>query len=208
MEQFYDQIRARYPGVSVTFGGEHEDTRRSYTSLGYAFGIAILMMYLILATQFQSYLQPPIILSSVIFALIGVVFGTFITQTLFTTNSFVAVVGLTGVVVNNSLVLIDFVNKRYRSGLSRREAIFEGVRIRLRPVVLITLTTTLGLLPMALGIPYYSHVWSTMASTFITGLSVSAALTLLVVPVLWDLLEGARERHRVKNLSTSRLQGK
>ncbi len=188
VDAFYADIRQRYPGVSVTFGGEHEDTQRSYTSLAYAFGLAVLIMYLILATQFRSYLQPLIILSAVIFALIGVIFGSFITQTTFTVNSFVAVVGLTGVVVNNSLVLIDFINKRYRAGMERRQAIDEGIRIRLRPIVLTTLTTTLGLLPMALGIPYYSTVWSTMASTFVTGLAASALLTLLVVPVLWDLL--------------------
>jgi len=93
------------------------------------------------------------------------------------------------VVVNDSLVLLDFINHRYREGGTRREAVTEGIHVRLRPIVLTTLTTTLtttlGLLPMALGIPSYSLVWGTMASTFVTGLATATFLTLFirVVPV-------------------------
>ena len=170
--------------ANVTFGGEHEDTQRSFESLAYAFIIAVLVMYVILATQFQSYLQPLIILSAIVFALIGVVFGKLVTQSLFTINSFIAVVGVAGVVVNDALVLIDFINKRHRSGMSRREAILEGVHVRLRPILLTTLTTTLGLLPMAIGFPSYSLIWGTMASTFVTGLATATALTLFIIPIL------------------------
>ncbi|MGE4297808.1 MAG: efflux RND transporter permease subunit [Desulfovibrionaceae bacterium] len=190
----YEQVRQRYPGAGITFGGEHEDTQRSYTSLTYAFIIAVLLIYLILATQFRSYGQPCIILSAVVFSLIGVIVGKVVTQSLFTINSFIAVVGVTGVVVNDSLVLLDFINRAYRSGLSRRAAIDAGIRTRLRPILLTTLTTTLGLLPLAVGFPYYSLVWGTMASTFVTGLCTATALTLFVVPVLWDLLEAVRLR--------------
>jgi HAE1 family hydrophobic/amphiphilic exporter-1 len=189
----YEQIRDTYPGATVIFGGEHEDTQRSFQSLGYAFIIAVLVMYVILATQFQSYVQPLIILSAIVFALIGVVFGKLVSQSLFTINSFIAVIGVAGVVVNDALVLIDFINKRYRSGMSRREAIIEGVHIRLRPILLTTLTTTLGLLPMAIGFPSYSLIWGTMASTFVTGLAAATALTLFIIPVLWDLLQGMQE---------------
>ncbi|MCU7937180.1 MAG: efflux RND transporter permease subunit [Candidatus Thiodiazotropha sp. (ex Dulcina madagascariensis)] len=194
VREYYETIRDRYPGATVTFGGEHEDTQRSFESLAYAFIIAVLVMYVILATQFQSYLQPLIILSAVVFALIGVVFGKLVTQSLFTVNSFIAVIGVAGVVVNDALVLIDFINKRYRGGMSRREAIVEGVHIRLRPILLTTLTTSLGLLPMAIGFPSYSLVWGTMASTFVTGLATATALTLFIIPVLWDLLQGMQER--------------
>lgn len=190
---FLDANRTQYPGATITFGGAHEDTRRSYTSLAYAFCIALLIIYLILATQFRSYVQPLIILSAVVFSLIGVVFGKFLTQSLFTVNSFIAIVGVTGVVVNDSLVLIDFINRAYRSGKSRKEAIEYGIRIRLRPILLTTLTTTLGLLPMALGIPSYSLVWGTMASTFVTGLATATFLTLFVIPIEWDILMGIQE---------------
>ncbi len=194
VSDYFETIQGRFPGTTVIFSGEHEDTQRSYRSLGYAFVIAVLTMYLILATQFQSYLQPLIILSAIVFALIGVVFGKLISQSLFTVNSFIAVIGVAGVVVNDSLVLIDFINRRYREGKTRREAIEEGVRVRLRPIVLTTLTTTLGLLPMAVGFPYYSLVWGAMASTFVAGLATATALTLFIVPVLWDLLQGWQER--------------
>ena len=200
----YGNVADRYPGATVTFGGEYEDTQRSFESLAYAFIIAILVMYVILATQFQSYLQPLIVLSAVVFALIGVVSGKLVTQSLFTVNSFIAVIGVAGVVVNDALVLIDFINRRYRSGMSRKDAIIEGVHIRLRPIVLTTLTTTLGLLPMALGIPSYSLVWGTMASTFVTGLATATALTLFIVPVLWDLTQGLQERlHKRKRKVTN-----
>ncbi|MES9973628.1 MAG: efflux RND transporter permease subunit [Candidatus Thiodiazotropha sp.] len=197
----FETIRDRYPGATVTFGGEHEDTQRSFESLAYAFIIAVLVMYVILATQFQSYLQPLIILSAVVFALIGVVFGKLVTQSLFTVNSFIAVIGVAGVVVNDALVLIDFINKRYRKGLSRRAAIIEGVHIRLRPILLTTLTTSLGLLPMAIGFPSYSLIWGTMASTFVTGLATATALTLFIIPVLWDLLQGFQERFHKQEIA-------
>jgi HAE1 family hydrophobic/amphiphilic exporter-1 len=181
---YYQAVKEKYPGAEISFSGEFESTRRSYTSLAYAFFVALLIMYVILATQFRSYLQPLIILSAVVFSLIGVVFGKFVTQGLFTVNSFIAVVGVTGVVVNDSLVLIDFINRSYRSGMSRREAITRGIRIRLRPI----------LAPMALGIPSYSVVWGSMASTFVTGLCTATFLTLFVVPIEWDLLMGLKLR--------------
>ena len=192
--EHYAAVAGRYPGAELTFGGEFETTQRSYASLTYAFAVAVLIIYLILATQFKSYTQPLIILSAVVFSLIGVVFGKLVTQSLFTVNSFIATVGVTGVVVNDSLVLVDFINRAYRAGKSRREAILEGIRIRLRPILLTTLTTSLGLLPMALGIPSYSLVWGGMASTFVTGLAMATFLTLFIVPILWDLLTGAQER--------------
>jgi HAE1 family hydrophobic/amphiphilic exporter-1 len=156
--------------------------------------IAILMMYILLATQFQSYLQPFIVLFAIVFALIGVVFGTFITQSVFTVNSFVAMIGVAGVVVNDALVLIDFINKRYRNGIQRRKAIIMGVHIRLRPIVLTTLTTSLGLLPMAVGFPSYSVIWGSMAMTFVTGLATATFLTLFVIPPLWDLIQDLQEK--------------
>ncbi|MGD9171190.1 MAG: efflux RND transporter permease subunit [Candidatus Thiodiazotropha sp.] len=193
VKDYYDTIRNDYVGATVTFGGEHEDTKRSFESLGYAAIVTVILIYLILATQFQSYLQPIIILSAIVFALIGVVFGKFITQALFTVNSFVAMIGVAGVVVNDALVLIDFINRRYRRGIPRRKAIIMGVHIRLRPILLTTLTTSLGMLPMALGIPEYSVIWGAMATTFVTGLITATVLTLFVIPPLWDIMQDIQE---------------
>ncbi|EXJ13533.1 efflux RND transporter permease subunit [Imhoffiella purpurea] len=195
------ELNSRYPGAHLVFGGEYADTQRSFESLSQAFLVAILLIYLILAVQFNSYMQPVLILSAVVFAIVGVVLGKLITQSLFTINSFIAVVGVTGVVINDALVLLEFINRRYRAGRDRVAAIREGVALRLRPILLTTLTTSLGLLPMALGIPSYSTVWGTMASTFVTGLATATLLTLFVVPVAWDLLTEWQERRAAKDVS-------
>jgi len=193
LKDYYETIRGNFPGATVRFEGSYEETQRSYQSLAYAFFIAIGIIFMILATQFQSYLQPLMILSAIVFAVIGVVFGKWLSQSLFTVNSLIALVGVAGVAVNDALVLIDFMNKCYRAGATRREAIQEGVRVRLRPIVLTTLTTTLGLLPMALGIPSYSLVWGSMATTFVTGLATATILTLFVIPILWERIQLIRE---------------
>lgn len=185
---FYNSIRDNFPGAGLNFSGEHESTKKSFVSLTYAFIVAILLIYLILSAQFQSYFQPLIIISAVVFAITGVIYGTFLSRTLFTINSFVAIVGVTGVVVNDSLVLVAFLNNCYKKGLSRRDALLLATNIRLRPILLTTLTTTLGLLPMALGIPEYSIIWGSMAMTFVTGLCTATVLTIIIVPVQWDLL--------------------
>lgn len=185
---FYETVRAEFPGANLNFAGEHESTQKSFISLAYAFVIAVIAIYVILAAQFQSYLQPAIIISAIIFALTGVIFGTVVSRTLFTINSFVAVIGVTGVVVNDSLVLVEFINKAYRRGMERREALLFATHVRLRPILLTTITTTLGLLPMALGIPEYSIIWGSMAMTFVTGLCTATFLTIIIIPVLWDVI--------------------
>jgi len=192
--EYYQQVRKGYPGTTLTFAGEHESTRASFLSLSYAFLFAVVLMYLILTAQFRSSLQPLIIISAVIFALLGVIFGTFLSRTLFTINSFVAVIGVAGVVVNDSLVLVAFINACYNKGMARKKAILTAANTRLRPILLTTLTTTLGLLPMALGIPEYSTVWGSMAMTFVTGLCTATVLTIIMVPVQWDIITGITER--------------
>lgn len=192
VEAYYSTVRGAYPGASLNFAGEYESTQKSFTSLAYAFVIAVVVIYLILAAQFKSYVQPLIIIAAVIFALTGVVLGTGLSRTVFTINSFVAVIGVTGVVVNDSLVLVEFINKCYLKGMSRRDALLWATHIRLRPILLTTLTTTLGLLPMALGIPEYSLIWGSMAMTFVTGLCTATFLTIVIIPVLWDITEKRR----------------
>ena len=198
VEAFYSTVRSEYPGASLNFAGEYESTQKSFTSLAYAFVIAVVVIYLILAAQFKSYVQPLIIIAAVIFALTGVVFGAGLSRTVFTINSFVAVIGVTGVVVNDSLVLVEFINKCYLKGMSRRDALLWATHIRLRPILLTTLTTTLGLLPMALGIPEYSLIWGSMAMTFVTGLCTATFLTIVIIPVLWDITEKRRELRQKK----------
>ena len=185
-------IADRYPGVVIAFGGEFEETNRAFTSLFVAFIIAVLAIYLVLVAQFNDYFQPMLILSAIAFAIIGVVYGMFITRSTFTIQSFIAVVGLAGVAVNDSLILIDFMNARRKEGMALREAVMRACSQRMRPVLITTVTTILGLLPMAVGFPNKSLEWSSMATAFTTGLASATLLTLLIVPAEYELLERMR----------------
>jgi HAE1 family hydrophobic/amphiphilic exporter-1 len=178
-----------FTGAAVTFGGEFDTTSRSYRSLAYAFFIALLGIYMVLASQFNNYSQPFIIISAVPFALIGVVFGLFVTRTTFTIGSFMAVVGLAGVAVNNSILIIDFANIRRAAGKGVRDAIVEACAARLRPILITTVTTILGLLPTAVGFPRKSLSWAPMAMAFVAGLATSTVLALLIVPVEYELFD-------------------
>ena len=107
----------------------------------------------------------------------------------FTVNGFMAVVGLTGLVINDAIVLINFMNKRIEDGLPLKKALLIAGHQRMRPIIMTTLTTIAGLLPMAIGIPDFSMAWSPFATAFIAGLSVSTVMTLLILPVLFGILE-------------------
>ena len=186
--KFFDTIAYKYPGVTLSFGGQFESTKKAYESMAFAFLLALLAIYLILAAQFDDYIQPVIIISAVFFSIIGVVIGLAITRSTFTIGSFMAVVGLAGVAVNDSLILIDFMNIRRKEGKDLRSAVVEACSTRMRPVLITTVTTVLGLLPMAIGIPHKSIEWSPMATTFATGLVSATFLTLLIVPVEYELV--------------------
>jgi HAE1 family hydrophobic/amphiphilic exporter-1 len=188
---FQNQID-RFPGVSISFGGEFESTSKSYTSLTFAFFIALLLIYLVLASQFKDYFQPVIIINAVPYALIGVVMGLLLTRTTFTVGSFLAIVGLAGIAVNDTLLLIDFMNVRKREGKQLREAIIESCAARMRPVIITTVTTMLGLLPMAIGIPSRSIEWAPMATAFVAGLSSATFLTLLITPANYEFYENMK----------------
>ena len=189
IKNFYAESDNRFSGVSLSFGGEFESTSKSYRSLTFAFFIALLGIYLVLSSQFKDYIQPLIIISAVPFALIGVVIGLFVTRTEFTVGSFLAIVGLAGISVNDALLLIDFMNVRRREGKELRRAVIEACGARMRPVLITTITTTLGLLPMAIGIPSRSISWAPMATAFVAGLSSATILTLLITPANYELSE-------------------
>lgn len=201
--QFARRIAAVIPGMAVSFGGEFESTSKSYVSLGVAFAIAIMGIYMVLASQFRDYVQPLIILTAVPFALIGVAYGIFLTRTLFTIGSFIATVGLSGVAVNNTILLIDFMNKRMRDGKDPRAAILEACAARMRPVLITTITTILGLLPMAIGIPSKSISWAPMATAFVAGLCSATVLALIVTPVNFELFHRIRRRLKGRTVSKS-----
>ncbi|HSM61884.1 MAG TPA: efflux RND transporter permease subunit [Longimicrobiales bacterium] len=177
-------------------GGENEEMRRSFRDLAFAFGLALVLVYMILAAQFESFVHPFTILIAVPLALVGAVVALFLTGKGLNTMSLIGVVILVGIVVNDAIVKVDFIVQARQRGMGLREAILEAGRVRLRPIVMTTVTTVLGLFPMALGIGRGSDLRAPLAIAVIGGLLVATALTLIVVPVVFQTVERARGRLR------------
>jgi HAE1 family hydrophobic/amphiphilic exporter-1 len=168
--------------------------RRSFRDLAFAFGLALILVYMILAAQFESFVHPFTILMSVPLALVGAIVALILTGQGLNTMSLIGVVILVGIVVNDAIVKVDFINQARRQGHDLRAAITEAGRVRLRPIVMTTVTTVLGLLPMALGIGRGSDLRAPLAIAVIGGLTVATALTLIVVPVVYQAVERVRAR--------------
>jgi HAE1 family hydrophobic/amphiphilic exporter-1 len=183
--------------MSVSLAGQNEEFLTSYKSLLFAIVLAIFLVYLVMASQFENILQPLIIMVTVPLGLIGVIWALGITGMDFSVVVLIGVIMLAGIVVNNGIVLIDMMNRlRREEGVPLREAVVEASRIRLRPILMTTTTTVLALLPMALGLGEGGEIRAPMAVTVIGGLILSTALTLLVVPSLYLSVSrwtGARE---------------
>ncbi|MCK5077591.1 MAG: efflux RND transporter permease subunit, partial [Calditrichia bacterium] len=176
-------------GIQVKVAGQNEEMTTSFNSLKFALLLAIFLVYLVMASQFESFLHPFVIIFSIPLALIGAVFALWITGSTISVVVFIGLILLAGIVVNNAIVLIDLINKLRASGMEKGEAIINGGSSRLRPILMTTITTTLGLLPLAIGIGEGAEVRAPMAITVIGGLALSTMLTLVVIPVVYDLLD-------------------
>ncbi len=176
-------------GYSIEMSGEQQQMTESFTDLGLVFILAVVLVYMVMASQFESLKQPFIVMFTVPLALIGVVFALFITRRTFNMTSIMGVIILAGVVVNNAIVLLDFVNQYRAKGMSRTEAIIKAGPSRLRPILMTTLTTILGLVPLALGIGEGAELAAPMATSIIGGLTISTVLTLVVIPVVYTIFE-------------------
>lgn len=183
-------------GLRVEIGGANEERDRSFRDLAFAFGLALLLVYMILAAQFESFVHPFTILLSVPLATIGASVALVVAGEGLNTMSLIGLVILVGIVVNDAIVKVDFINQMRKQGLELRQAILEAGRVRLRPIVMTTVTTVLGLTPMALGIGRGADLRAPLAIAVIGGLLSATALTLIVVPVAYDLLEEGRKRVR------------
>ena len=186
----------------VEVGGENEEMRRSFRDLAFAFGLALLLVYMILAAQFESFVHPFTILMAVPLALVGAVLALAITGQGLNTMSLIGVVILVGIVVNDAIVKVDFINQGIARGLELRDAILEAGQVRLRPIVMTTITTVLGLLPMGLGIGRGADLRAPMAISVIGGLIVATALTLIVVPVVYAIVEDGRRMWNSRRRAT------
>lgn len=175
--------------VTVSLGGQNEEMQSSQRSLVMALALAIFLVYLVMASQFESLVHPFLILFTVPFGLIGVVFALLLTNTTFSVMVFLGIIILAGIVVNNAIVLIDYTRQLREEGLSVRQALRQAGQVRLRPILMTTLTTVLGLIPMAIGWGEGAEVRAPMAIAVIGGLSFSTLLTLLFIPMLYELVD-------------------
>ena len=176
-------------GISATVSGQSEEMQESFTSMQFALALAIFLVYLVMASQFESLIHPFVILFTIPLALVGAVLALFVTGTTINIVAFIGVIMLAGIVVNNAIVLVDLINQLRAKGIDRFDAIMEAGTARLRPILMTSLTTALGLLPMAMGFGEGSEVRTPMAITVIGGLLVSTLLTLVVIPVVYSLLD-------------------
>jgi multidrug efflux pump subunit AcrB len=188
-------------GYKIIFSGEQEEQQKASAFLAKAFVAALFLIVLVLVTQFNSLIQTFIVMTSVVLSLSGVFLGLLLTATPFgIIMTGIGVISLAGVVVNNAIVLIDYVNQLRVQGLALREALIQAGMVRFRPVMLTAVTTILGLLPMAVGVSFdfrsfsweiggeSAQWWGAMAVAVIFGLAVATLLTLVVVPVLYSLM--------------------
>jgi len=179
-------------GVTALVSGQSEEMEASFKSMQFALVLAVFLVYLVMASQFESLIHPFVILFTIPLALVGAVLALFITGTTVNIVAFIGVIMLAGIVVNNAIVLVDLINQLRAQGMERHDAIMEAGTARLRPILMTSLTTALGLLPMAMGFGEGSEVRTPMAITVIGGLVVSTLLTLLVIPVVYSLMDRKR----------------
>jgi HAE1 family hydrophobic/amphiphilic exporter-1 len=178
--------------ITAMVSGQSEEMQASFKSMQFALLLAVFLVYLVMASQFESLIHPFVILFTIPLALVGAVLALFITGTTVNIVAFIGVIMLAGIVVNNAIVLVDLINQLRAQGKQRYDAIMEAGSARLRPILMTSLTTALGLLPMALGFGEGSEVRTPMAITVIGGLIVSTMLTLIVIPVVYSLMDHKR----------------
>jgi hydrophobic/amphiphilic exporter-1 (mainly G- bacteria), HAE1 family len=177
------------PGIFASISGQSAEMQASFNSMLFTLAMAVFLVYLVMASQFESLVHPFVIMFTIPLALVGAVWALWLTGTTVSVVAFIGLIMLAGIVVNNAIVLVDLINQLRREGMDRNAAIIEAGRARLRPILMTTLTTALGLLPMALGFGEGAEVRAPMAITVIGGLSISTLLTLVVIPVVYSLLD-------------------
>ncbi len=185
LENFSDEFR----GLSVSFQGRQKESIESLGSLRVGFLVALGMIYAILASLFRSYFQPIVVMVSIPFAIVGAVLGHLLWGLPLTMLSMIGIVALTGIVVNDSLLLVDFVNRQRREGVRLLEAIVTGGRFRMRPIILTSITTVLGLTPMLFETSFQARFLIPLALSIVAGLAFATVLTLLLLPCVYFIFE-------------------
>ncbi len=185
-------------GYYYKIGGENEDIMEAFGQLAMALALAIVLIYMVMAGQFESLINPFVIMFTIPLAFSGGILGLFLTRKAFGVTAFIGIIMLAGIVVNNGIVLIDYINILRKEGKGRDEAVNIAGPIRLRPILMTTLTTVLGLVPLALGIGEGSEIQAPMAVVVIGGLTLSTVLTLIFVPVLYTIFDDISKTFKSK----------
>ena len=204
-----DKLRALPlpPGFTFQLTGQIQQQREAFGSLKFTSLLAIILVYMVMASQFKSLLDPFIIMFSVPLGMIGVIWALFLTRTTLNVTSFMGIIMMVGIVVSNGVLLVEYMNELRRRGLPLREAVMQGGRTRLRPILMTSLATLVGLLPMALGVGTGSEANAPLARAVIGGLAVSTVLTLLLIPTLYAMLEERFPRKMEQSEGTLALHG-
>jgi multidrug efflux pump subunit AcrB len=192
-DEFLPGLLRDHPGVRFSFEGQQEEQRTSLADLRQGFGYALLLIYALLAIPFRSYSQPLIVMSAIPFGIIGAIWGHLVLGYDLAILSLFGIVALTGVVVNDSLVMVDFINRSYRAGRPLRRAIEEAGSARFRPILLTSLTTFAGLTPLLLEKSLQAKFLIPMAISLAFGVLFATFITLVLVPVLYSILEDVHE---------------
>ncbi len=181
--------------IQVNFRGSVAAMQKSFSSFGFGLAMAVVLLYLVMVAQFKSFLDPVIIMFAVPMGLIGVTWTLLLTGTTLNIESFMGIIVMVGIVVSNSILLVDFANQRYRGGQELRRAVLESARIRMRPILMTALATVAGLLPIALKIGEGSEASAPLARAAVGGLAVSTVLTLILVPSIYELFYSRRREN-------------
>ncbi|MEA2089027.1 MAG: efflux RND transporter permease subunit [Patescibacteria group bacterium] len=185
-------------GYFIEYGGSYKQMQDAFSALSWALALGILLVYMVMASQFESLIHPFIVMFELPLAFIGVGLALFITGQTLSLPSFMGVIILAGIVVNNAIVLIDYINQLRKKGVDKFDALVEGGITRLRPILITSTTTILGMLPMALARQEGSEMMRPMAIAVIGGLLISTLLTLVVIPVIYSLVEKFSKRIYVR----------
>ncbi|MBI5572942.1 MAG: efflux RND transporter permease subunit [Elusimicrobia bacterium] len=184
--------------VTIEFGGSIKEQRKAFTDLLLAFSLGILLTYMVMAAQFESFRDPFIIMFSIPFGVVGVIWSLLITGQTLNITSFIGLIMLVGIVVNNAIVFIDYTIRQKNRGVKIYDALLESGRVRLRPILMTSLTTIFGMLPLALSRGKGSETWASLGITVIGGLTVSMFITLIIIPVVYSLFEDKTANPTVK----------
>ncbi len=195
-------------GYSVYFGGEYEEQQKAQADFNLAILMALALIYMVMAAQFERFLDPLIVMFSVPLALIGIAPVMLLTGTTLNMQSLMGVVMLVGIVVNNAILIVDYINlMRREKGLPLVEAVIAAGKLRLRPILMTTLTTVLGLLPLSFGIGSGGELQASLARVVIGGLTASTLITLVFIPVVYVTLTSRVEQWRENRVKALSLQG-